>query len=143
MRVQKVMVVDDDPSIRFISETCLNKIFKFKVLIASSAREAIEKLKTDKPDVILLDIMMPVIDGKTAFPAIRKASGGEAVIIFMTGETDRAALEVYLKVGAAGIICKPFEITRLCTQVNEIAENHWSKGKPCLPAAAKRAVPAN
>jgi two-component system OmpR family response regulator len=143
VRVEKVMVVDDDPSIRLISETCLTKIGKFQVVLASSAREAIELLQTEKPEVILLDVMMPVIDGKTAFPAVRKASGDESVIIFMTAETDRTALESYLSVGAAGIISKPFEITRLCAQVNEIAESYWHKGKSGLPpAAAKRSVSA-
>lgn len=125
MRIQKVMVVDDDPSIRHISETCLTKIGKFQVLLAASAGEALKLLQTEKPEVILLDVMMPVIDGKAAFPFLRSATGDTTAIIFMTAETDRAAVESYLSLGPAGIISKPFEITRLCAQITEIANKYW------------------
>ena len=67
---KKVLIVDDEPNVRRLSRTILSK--KFDVLEAEDGKQAIEIANAEKPDVILMDMMMPKVDGLTACYAIKK-----------------------------------------------------------------------
>ena len=120
MTIKKVMMVDDDASIRRIGEICLARIGKWEVVLCPSASAALALLETERPDVILLDVMMPQLDGITAFPEFQRVTKGQVPIIFMTAKVMKHEIGRYLELGAAGVISKPFEPTQLPAQVQSI-----------------------
>ena len=126
MAIEKVMLIDDDASIRRIGQTCLTKIGKWEVTLAASGYAAFELLDTYKPDVILLDVVMPDLDGITAFPEIHRKTGGITPIIFMTAKVNDGEIERYLELGAAGVISKPFEPMQLAAEVESIVADFQS-----------------
>jgi CheY-like chemotaxis protein len=111
MQIKKVLMVDDDPSIRKVANLSLTRVGKWEVVLASSGAEALEMLPTSNPDVILLDIMMPGMDGPTTLSRLREECPEftNTPVIFMTAKVLRHEIESYSKLGALGVIIKPFD----------------------------------
>ena len=127
MSIQKVLLVDDDPRIRKIAQISLEGVGGWKVSLVASGFEAIEVAKKEKPDVILLDVMMPEMDGPTTLSKIREHEEiSEIPVIFFTAKVQKQELDSYLALGAAGIISKPFDPMKLPGEIREIVEKHSS-----------------
>lgn len=110
MKIETVLMVDDDPSIRRIADLSLTRVGKWKVLLAESGAQAIELAIQHTPDVILMDVMMPQMDGPTALKHLREQVGmANTPVIFMTAKVLRQEMESYTALGAAGVIKKPFD----------------------------------
>jgi CheY-like chemotaxis protein len=120
-RVESVLLVDDDPSIRCIAEISLANVGNWQVSVADSGKKALEVLLSEKPDVILLDVMMPEMDGPTLFRLIKETTECKSTpVIFITAKVQKHEVEQYLKLGAAGVIPKPFDPMQLPTQILNI-----------------------
>jgi two-component system, chemotaxis family, chemotaxis protein CheY len=109
-----VLVVDDDPDI--LDAVCdILESERYRVARARHGAEALERVREERPSVILLDLMMPVMDG-VAFAQALRASDGDAripiVVISADGNPQKAAA-----VGARGFLAKPFDIEALLAQV--------------------------
>jgi two-component system, OmpR family, response regulator len=121
MRIEKVMMVDDDASIRKVAEICLSRVGKWQVEMVDSGTKALEAASRFKPDVILLDVMMPGMDGTETFKALK---GNEATactpIIFMTAKVQKQEVESYERLGAAGVITKPFDPMTLPDEIRSM-----------------------
>ncbi|HEX2896458.1 MAG TPA: response regulator [candidate division Zixibacteria bacterium] len=114
----KVMVVDDEPEITEIVETFLTEA-GYKVAVANSGSEAIKKAKEFKPDVILLDIMMPGMDGYAVCQQLKKEPHfGNTPVIFLTGKDKEDDMGRSFKSGGDMYIKKPFSCERLLEIVN-------------------------
>lgn len=114
----KVMVVDDEPEITEIVETFLTEA-GYKVAIANSGSEAIKKAKDFKPDVILLDIMMPGMDGYAVCQQLKKDPHfANTPVIFLTGKDKEEDMGRSFKAGGDMYIKKPFSCERLLEIVN-------------------------
>jgi CheY-like chemotaxis protein len=124
MVIKKVMLVDDDASIRRIGEICLSKVGKWEVVLCSSAIQALKVVEKEQPDLILLDVMMPQLDGITAFPDLQRKTKRGVPIIFMTAKVMKHEVGRYLDLGAAGVISKPFEPITLPTVINTIVAEY-------------------
>ncbi len=113
-----VLVVDDQEAIRETLQTALDDE-GFTVECASNGREALEILERWKPCVILLDLMMPVMDGWT-FRAEQQRAGNTVPIVLLSaaGELDRYQEEL----GAAAIIPKPFDLDRVISAIERVCE---------------------
>ncbi|MFT3765006.1 MAG: response regulator [Minicystis sp.] len=110
MTISRVLVVDDEPHLRRIGELCLRSIGQMTVSLAASGAEAVEVAATERPDVILLDVMMPGMDGPTTLGELRaRPETADIPVIFMTAKVQKHEVERYLRLGAAGVIGKPFE----------------------------------
>jgi two-component system OmpR family response regulator len=127
MAIKKVMLVDDDASIRRIGEICLSKVGKWEVVLCHSAKHALEIVESEQPDVILLDVMMPHLDGITAFPDLQKKTKRAVPIIFMTAKVMKHETGRYTDLGAAGVISKPFEPMSLPAEVKSIVAEYEQK----------------
>jgi len=125
--IGRVMLVDDDPDIRFIAELSLSRVGGWEVVVASSGPEALTQLSgRPLPDVLLLDMIMPGMDGAAVMRAVQQdAALAGLPVIFLTGKTRAEELERYLALGASGLIEKPFDPMTLPAVVREIVE-----GKP-------------
>ncbi len=107
------LVVDDDPSIRMIMCAALNK-FGFDVIEAPSGIIGVELVKSEEPDIVLMDVMMPGMDGFEACKIIRKAPEGKYTqILMVTGLEDTESMEKAFEVGANGFETKPLSITMM------------------------------
>ena len=121
MELSKILLVDDEPDIRIVAEMSLSKVGGWEVAQASSGLEALEVAQREHPQLILLDVMMPGMDGPETLRALR-AAGSDAPVVFMTAKVQNHEVEGYLEIGAEGVIIKPFDPMRLPAQVRTIVE---------------------
>lgn len=108
--LKKILVVEDDPDIQLVTSLCLQQIGSYEVEICGSARQALEVAPTFLPDLILLDVMMPVMDGVSALQALREIPTTRTTpAVFMTARVQPAEIARYKALGAVDVIAKPFE----------------------------------
>ena len=104
----KLLIVDDDSVNRIVLESMLVK-YGFEVLIAENGRQSVEMFREEKPDLILMDVMMPEMDGYEAVDIIKKESGVNFIpIMFLTAITDDEALAKCIKAGGDDFLSKPY-----------------------------------
>jgi CheY-like chemotaxis protein len=119
----KILLVDDDPDIRRIGTLSLEKVGGFQVQVAESGAEALERCRQQLPDAILLDMMMPAMDGMATLSALRAQPTTAAIpVIFMTAKVQGGEVERYLRAGALGVIQKPFDPLGLPLEIQRILE---------------------
>lgn len=123
----RVLLVDDDPSLRKIGQISLEKGAGWEVVTCSSGTEAIETAPEKKPDVILLDIMMPGMDGITAYKKLKELVP-EIPVIFMTAKAQSHELASYMELGITGVISKPFDPLKLPDSVRDILAGNKEEG---------------
>ncbi|MBS1953989.1 MAG: response regulator [Cyanobacteria bacterium SZAS-4] len=123
LKISKILLVDDDPSIRRIAQITLSSVGKFDVKIAKSGSEALSMLLEERPDVVLMDVMMPEMDGPTTLAKLRTMPGfADLPVIFMTARIQKHELERLGILGATGVITKPFDPLYLCSQIQAILD---------------------
>ena len=105
-----MLIVDDDGDILTIGRICLERVSGFAVETVSSGREAVRVAKSCRPDVILLDMMMPEMDGLTTASALAAdAETRDVPIVFLTAKAMSTDVGAYRAHGAIGVLTKPFD----------------------------------
>lgn len=127
MNIKTVLLVDDDASIRRIAQLVLSKLTQWEIIQAESGEAAIELMQTEFPDVILMDVMMPKMDGITCFLRLKENELFDKPVIFMTAKVQSQEIAIYTEMGAAGVIMKPFAPSDLPEQILAIISNWYSK----------------
>lgn len=123
MRIETVLMVDDEVDIRRIGQIALERLGHWRVLLASTGAEAIALAAKEQPDVILLDVMMPGMDGPTTFDRLRaQPETAHTPVIFMTAKVQHHEVDRYLSLGAAGVIGKPFDPMALPATIRALLE---------------------
>ncbi|MBQ8795311.1 MAG: response regulator transcription factor [Clostridia bacterium] len=117
MGLHKILIVDDDTNISNLLRLYLEKE-NFSTVIASDGEEAVELFRTENPDLILLDIMLPKLDGWQVCREIRKTSECPIIMITAKGETFDKVLG--LELGADDYIVKPFETKEVIARVRAV-----------------------
>ena len=121
MSAGRILVVDDDDDIRAIAQLSLESVGGWDVRAVSSGREALDAARAERFDAILLDVMMPELDGPSTFAALRDAGTVQDVpVIFLTAKVQPADRRLLEATGAAGIIAQPFDPMQLPEQVGRI-----------------------
>lgn len=119
MNIRRVLLVDDDAAIRRITEITLSRIAKWEVLATESGQNALQLLPSFKPDLILLDVMMPGMDGPSTLKALQQSQYGNNIpVIFMTARVQKHELAQYYQMGAKGVITKPFNPVTLSSEID-------------------------
>jgi DNA-binding response OmpR family regulator len=114
---KKILIVDDDPYI-LMSLDFLMKKNKFEVFVARNGTEALEQIKTNQPDLILLDIMMPDVDGYEICTKVKSdIKTKDIIIVFMSAKTRDTDIQKGLDLGASLYITKPFSTRDLLEKV--------------------------
>ena len=122
--LQRVLHVEDDESIIAIARVALENVGGLTVLSCSSGYEALEKAVDFDPELVLLDVMMPGMDGPTTLVALADVLDfGRVPVVFMTAKTQPADHANYYALGAAAVIVKPFDPLTLSDQIRQIWEN--------------------
>jgi CheY-like chemotaxis protein len=114
----KILIIDDDVDIRAIASLSLSRVGRMDVIEASSGAEGVRKARDENPDVILLDMMMPTMDGLETLAALHShpATAGTPVI-FLTAKAVGSDIERLTALGAAGVLIKPFDPRTLPDEV--------------------------
>lgn len=122
--LQHILCIDDEADILEVAQLSLEMVGGFKVTCLGSGREAINKAAGIQPDLILLDVMMPQLDGPSTLTALRaQADLRHVPIVFMTARVQPAEVQHYLDLGAAGVTAKPFDAMALPGQITEMWEH--------------------
>ena len=119
--LERILYVEDDPDIQTIAMMVLETISGYDVTACSSGKDAIAAAQNFTPDLILLDVMMPGMDGPETLSELRKLSGFESIpAVFMTAKVQPQEVEGYLHLGAVGVIAKPFDPMTLAEELEKI-----------------------
>jgi two-component system OmpR family response regulator len=122
--LQKIAYVEDDPDIQFITKLALES-GGFQVLACSSGQEILEQALGFAPDLFLLDVMMPGLDGPATLQALKRIPGlANVPVIFMTAKVQPHEVEQYKKM-ALSVIFKPFDPVSLANEVKTIWERAY------------------
>ena len=120
--LKKILYVEDEADIQAIAKIALQNVGGFDLKICSSGQEAIEQGPGFKPDLILLDVMMPGMDGPTTLDELRKLPELESIpVMFMTAKVQPQEIEHFKSLGAVEVIAKPFDPMKLA----EIIRQAW------------------
>jgi DNA-binding response OmpR family regulator len=117
----KVLVVDDAPEIGILMEDILSP-FGYEVDCAPNASAAFEKMRKSPPDLVLLDVMMPVKDGFQFLEELKATALRHIPVVMVTVKRDKADIERGLKAGAADYVTKPFDPDDLVNRIKKILE---------------------
>ena len=119
--LKRVLFVEDDPDIQTVARMALEAVGGFTVLGCASGAEALERVEAFAPDLILLDVMMPGMDGLETLQSLRLLPGAAAVpVVFMTAKVQAQEVAGYREAGAADVIAKPFDPMTLPATVRSI-----------------------
>lgn len=119
----KVLLIEDDCDIRESTSSCLEEIGGFEVVTANSGEEGLVKAAEANPNVILLDVMMPIMDGPTTLAALRSRVDTKHIpIIFLTAKALSSEIATLKNLGAIGVLVKPFDPLCLHTQILKLLE---------------------
>ncbi|MBK6999861.1 MAG: response regulator [Rhodoferax sp.] len=122
--LNRVLYVEDEPDIQAVAKIALEMVGGLDVKICSSGQDALREAQGFAPDIILLDVMMPGMDGPTTLQALRTIPTlAQTPVVFMTAKVQPAEVIRYTSIGALGVIPKPFDPMTLASQVKAI----WAK----------------
>jgi len=125
--LQNILCIDDEVDVLDVIQLCLETLTNFQVNCCHSGAEALAYTETHTPDLILLDVMMPDMDGPSTLKALRKNSAlKETPIIFITARIQASEIQAYLETGAIGVISKPFDPMLLPNEIIELWDAHYA-----------------
>jgi DNA-binding response OmpR family regulator len=125
----KILVIDDEPNIVQTLQDRL-EMNDYTVITAGNGKEGLKKALQEKPDVILLDVIMPIMDGHEMLEALRKQLGGDQPSVIML--TARSQTQDIARANACGIddyIVKPFDLSELLEKIEVVVENRHAVSK--------------
>jgi len=119
--LERILYVEDEPDIQQVASLALEAVGGFTLKACSSGHEAIEEIGAFAPQLLLLDVMMPDMDGPTTLARIRELPGYESTpAIFMTAKVQAQEIQTYLDMGAVAVLTKPFDPMTLASQIKDI-----------------------
>lgn len=123
----RILLVEDDSDIQVVGKLALEAVGGFTVEVCNSGLEALERVEAFAPDLILLDVMMPGMDGPTTLGRLHASPATENIpIIFMTAKVQPAEVKAYQALGALDVIAKPFDPMTLAQTVRTM----WNAAYP-------------
>ena len=121
MTTPTVLIVDDDDSIREITQLALEMVGGWTVISANGGAMALELAHEHKPDAVLLDVMMPDMDGPTTFRHLQADEETRGIpVVLLTAKVQVGDRQVWDDLDVVGVIPKPFDPMTLATQVAEL-----------------------
>ena len=121
--MKKILIVDDEPNIIMSLEYTFKKN-NYEVFIARDGQEALDIVKTNFPDIIILDVMMPMVDGYATLEQIKKDKNLNLTkVIFLPAKNKASDIEKGLSLGADAYLTKPFSIKNVVDKVFELVKN--------------------
>jgi two-component system, OmpR family, response regulator len=124
MTLKRILYVEDEPLVQTIAKIALVKVGGFELRICSSGAQALDEVKDFAPQLILLDVVMPGMDGPATLQRLRQDADTAAIpVVFLTANSDQNEIAQYIASGALDVIAKPFNPMMLAEQVRQV----WAK----------------
>ena len=121
MTTKRVLVIDDDEDIQDVARVALEVVGGWEVITASSGREGLRLAATELPDAILLDVMMPDLDGISTLKQLKANPATQPIpVILLTAKVQSSDRDRFTQLEIVGIIAKPFKTMLLAARVSEI-----------------------
>ncbi len=121
MTTKRILVIDDDDGVREIIQFSLEAAAGWEVLTAASGKEGLAKAEADQPDAILLDVMMPELDGPATFRQLQaNVVTADIPTILLTAKARTSEQKQFLDLGVTGVITKPFKPMELVEEIQGI-----------------------
>ncbi len=115
---RRLLLVDDDDGVRFVACSALELVGGWAVTAVSSGGDAVQEALSSPPDAILLDVMMPGLDGPSTLSRLRSHPATSQIpVIFLTAKARSTQHDALLELGAVGVLVKPFDPMQLSNQV--------------------------
>ncbi|HHP7231995.1 MAG TPA: response regulator [Xenococcaceae cyanobacterium] len=119
MTSKRILFIDDEEDIRILASFCLELEAGWEMMTASSGQEGIAIAETEQPDAILLDVMMPELDGLQTLAKLRvNPKTKDIPAIFITAKVQASDRRRFYAAGAKGVINKPFDSLTLASQIS-------------------------
>lgn len=119
--LKKILYAEDEPDVRTVVELTIDAMSDYKIKTCDNGKKLLESVEEYAPDLILLDVMMPEMDGPTTFSNLQSSEKTKDIpVIFMTAKAQVHEVEKFKEVGALGVITKPFDPMSLCSEIDEI-----------------------
>jgi CheY-like chemotaxis protein len=117
---KRVLVIDDEDDIREVAQLSLEAVAGWEVYSASSGTEGLRVAAEQQPDAILLDVMMPEMDGPSTFRALQAQESTAGIpVILLTAKVQASDRSRFEGLGVSGVLSKPFDPMELARQVSE------------------------
>ncbi|MFY9936213.1 MAG: response regulator [Silvibacterium sp.] len=117
---RRILIIDDEDDIRQVAALSLEMVAGWEVVTASSGTQGIRRAQDEKPDAILLDVMMPGMDGPTTFQELRKIPGIARIpVILLTAKVQGADQKRFANLGVSAVLFKPFDPLTLAQQMSD------------------------
>lgn len=124
--LRRVMCVEDDPDLRMLLELSLGGVGGYEVCLCPGGRSALLQAPVFKPDIVLMDVMMPDLTGPETLKALKQQPDMKGVpVVFMTAKAMPHEVEDLLQYGATGVIVKPFNMATLAQDIRI----YWEHGR--------------
>ncbi|MBE9178787.1 response regulator [Oculatella sp. LEGE 06141] len=121
MTTKRILIIDDEYDIRTVAQLTLKTVGGWDVSIAASGEEGVAKAVDEQPDVILLDVMMPDMNGVQTFQVLQANPVTQSIpVILMTAKVQAADQRRFAELAVAGVIGKPFKAMKLPGQISAI-----------------------
>lgn len=121
MRLERILYVEDELDIQSVAKLALEVLGGYEVLLCGDGVEALDQVCGFAPSLILLDVMMPDMDGPTTLQRLREDPNTAKIpVIFLTAKAQPSEIKHYQALGALDVIAKPFDPMKLAAQVQEI-----------------------
>jgi two-component system, OmpR family, response regulator len=126
--LKHVLCIDDEEDILAVARMALETVGSLTVTTCSNGNDGLAQVARAQPDLILLDVMMPQMDGPSTLKMLRRNPASNTVpIVFMTARVQPAEIKRYLELGATAVIPKPFDPMTLFTQITDIWRTFHAK----------------
>ena len=125
MTLKRILYAEDEPLIQAVAKLALEKVGGFDVLICSSGAEALEKIVSFAPDLVLLDVVMPGMTGPATLQRLRQdPTTADIPVVFLTANALPSEIAHYMGLGAIDVVAKPFNPMTLAAQIKLIWDKH-------------------
>ncbi len=115
---RRILIIDDEEDIRDVAALSLETVAGWDVVVANSGAQGIARAIEHQPDAILLDVMMPEMDGPTTFRELRKNAATQKIpVVLLTAKVQSSDQRRFADLGVEGILFKPFDPMTLSTQI--------------------------
>jgi CheY-like chemotaxis protein len=141
MPIRTVLLVDDDADVRRVASVALSRLRPWRVLEAGGANEGLAIAARERPDLVLLDVTMPGVDGISLLKSLRELEGmRETPVIFITAHVLPTRTSQLAGLGATGVITKPFVAKNLPAQIEALVEGATGAPAGALPEPKDAAI---
>lgn len=123
-----ILCIDDEEDILQVAKLALEVVGGFKVSLCRGSQDAVGKARELRPDLVLLDVMMPVMDGPATLAKLHEPDACAGLpVIFMTAKARSEEISSLVALGAAGVISKPFDPMTLSGEVRALWKEHHER----------------